>query len=297
MLEHKPHIGGASVTEEFAPGYRASTYSFIMGHPHPRVIAELDLRKHGLESIPVPDVCNPTEDDRIVFSKDPKKTHAQIARFSRRDVDNYPRFFEYLQSTVKLLREVQMLTPTNPFRRDPAGLFKTARLAWKLRNYEQEIYTLMQTLSLSAFNYVSRWFESDIVKAKFMFWATIGSNVGPYSPGTAFYLVAHLIGQTGLSFAKGGMGAIAGAGKAHGMRIRTAADVAESLVSNGWAHGVRLTDGEEIPAGIVKRDQLPAEFMRWIDGYRTRGKSFKLLCAIDRLPRYKGFSSERTGDE
>lgn len=76
-----------------------------------------------------------------------------------------------------------MLTPTNPFRRDPAGLFKTARFAWKLRNYEKEIYTLMQTLSLSAFDYVSRWFESDIVKAKFMFWATIGGNVGPYSPG------------------------------------------------------------------------------------------------------------------
>lgn len=224
VLERKPHIGGASVTEEFAPGYRASTYSFIMGHLHPRVIAELELRKHGLKSIPVPDVCNPTEDDCIVFSKDPKKTHAQIARFSRRDADNYPRFFEHLQSTVKLLREVQMLTPTNPFRRDPAGLFKTARLAWKLRNYEKEIYTLMQTLSLNAFDYVSRWFESDIVKAKFMFWATIGGNVGPYSPGTAFYLVAHLIGQTGLSFAKGGMGAIAdaiaGAGKAHGMRIR-----------------------------------------------------------------------------
>lgn len=315
VLERKPHIGGASVTEEFAPGYRASTYSFIMGHLHPKVIAELELRKYGLEAIPVPDVCNPTEEDCIVFSKEPKKTHAQIARFSRQDADNYPRFFEHLQSTVKLLREVQMLTPTNPFRRDPAGLFRTAKIAWKLRHYEKEIYTLMQTLSLSAFDYVSRWFESDIVKAKFMFWATIGGNVGPYSPGTAFYLVAHLIGQTGLSVAKGGMGAIAdalaGAGKAHGMRIRTAADVAEILIRDGRAHGVRLASGEEIPAGIVvsnlnakvtfggivKRRHLPPEFMRWIDGYRTRGKSFKLLCAIDRLPRYKGFSSQRTGVE
>ena len=158
-------------------------------------------------------------------------------------------------------------------------------------------YTLTQTLSLSAFDYVSRWFESDIVKAKFIFWATIGGNVGPYSPGTAFYLVTHLIGQTGLSFAKGGMGAmadaIAGAGKAQGMRIRAAADVAEILVSNGRGHGVRLADDEEIPAGIVvsnlnakitfggivKRGCLPTEFMRWIDGYRTRGKIFKLLPA------------------
>ena len=315
ILERKPNIGGASVTEEFAPGYRASTYSFIMGHLHPRVIAELELRKHGLEHIPAPNVCNPTEDDCIVFSKDPKKTHEQIARFSRKDADNYPRFFEHFQSTVTLLRELQMLTPINPFRRDLAGLFKTAKTAWKLRNYEKEIYTLMQTLSLSAFDYVSRWFESDIVKAKFMFWATIGGNVGPYSPGTAFYLVAHLIGQTGLSFARGGMGsiadAIAGAGKQHGMEIRTRADVAEIMVRDGRAYGVRLASGEEILSGIVvsnvnakvtfggmvKRRHLPEEFMRWIDGYRARGKSFKLLCAIDRLPQYKGFSSERTGVE
>ena len=75
------------------------------------------------------------------------------------------------------------------------------------------------------------------------------------------------------------------------------ANVAEILISNGRAHGVRLADGEEIPTGIVKRGCLPAEFMRWIDGYRTRGKSFKLLCVIDRLPRYKGFSSARTGVE
>ena len=315
VLERKPYVGGASVTEEFSPGYRASTYSFIMGHLHPKVIEDLELRKHGLENILVPNVCNPTDDDCIVFSEDPQKTHEQIARFSKKDAENYPKFFERLQSTVKLLRELQMITPINPFRRDPISLLKTAKMAWRFRNYEKEVYTLLQTLSLSSYDYVSRWFESDIVKAKFMFWATIGGNVGPYSPGTAFYLVAHLIGQSGMSFAKGGMGAIADsiakAGEQHGMKIRTNAGVEEILVRDGRVTGVRLDNGEELLAsriisnlnakctfgGIVKRHHLPEEFMEWIDGYRTRGKSFKLLCAIDRLPQYKGFSKERTGVE
>ena len=315
VLERKPHIGGASVTEEFSPGFRASTYAFIMGHLHPKVIEDLELRRHGLENILVPDVINPTDDDCIVFTKDPAKTHAQIARFSRRDADNYPRFFERMQSTVRLLRQLQLETPVDPFRRDPAGLWRTARLAWKLRNARDEVHTLVQTLSLSAHDYVSRWFETDIVKAKFMYWATIGGNVGPYSPGTAFYLVAHLIGQTGMSFARGGMGAIATAiarsGQEYGMEIRTGASVDEILVRDGRAIGVRLAGGEEIRGsrviantnvkvtfgGLVRREHLPETFLEWVDGYRARGKSFKLLCAVDRLPRYKGFSREKTGVE
>jgi phytoene dehydrogenase-like protein len=209
VLEQKPYVGGASVTEEFSPGFRASTYSFIMGHLHPKVIAELELKKHGLEYYPQPNVFNPTEDDGIVFSKDPAKTREQIARFSQHDAESYPKFFERLQSTIEILRMLQLETPVNLFRKDPVGLYKTARLAWKLRNAEKEVYNLLHSLSMSAHDYVSQWFEHDLVKAKFMFWATIGGNVGPYSPGTAFYLVTHLVGQLGMSFAKGGMGGVA----------------------------------------------------------------------------------------
>ncbi len=93
ILERKPYVGGASVTEEFSPGFRASTYAFIMGHLHPKVIKELELEKQGLEYYQVDDVINPTEDDCIVFSKDPVKTQAQIARFSKKDAENYPKFF------------------------------------------------------------------------------------------------------------------------------------------------------------------------------------------------------------
>ena len=313
VLEQKPYVGGASVTEEFSPGFRASTYSFIMGHLHPKVIEELELRRFGLENIEQPNVFNPTEDDGIIFSKDPVKTREQIARFSKKDAENYPKFFARLQSTIEILRRLQLETPVNPFRKDLRGILKTAGFAWRYRNAENEVYNLLHALSMSAHDYVSQWFETDLVKAKFMFWATIGGNVGPYSPGTAFYLVTHLIGQTGMSFARGGMGAIADAiaasGRAHGMEIRCDAWVDEILVHGGKARGVRLRSGEEIHAGrvisnvnakrtfldMVRPDHLPEDFVEDVRGFRSRGMGFKLLCAVDRPPRYKGFNPETTG--
>ena len=314
VLERRHVIGGGAVTEEFSPGFRASTFAFIMGHLHPKVIEELELRKFGLQHVIVDNVINPTEDgDCIVFTKNPEKTLAQIARFSRKDANNYPKFFDSLSGSIKLLRQLQLETPVDPTRTDFKSRLKMAGFLWRHRHAGKEIVNLIDALSMSAHDYVSQWFETDIVKAKFMYWATIGGNVGPYSPGTAFYLVAHLIGQTGMSFARGGMGcisdAIAASGKKHGMEVRVSSPVEKVLLSNGRACGVRLASGEELQAklvvsnanakttfgGLVDKEQLPEEFMQRISRYRTRGKSFKLLCAVDRLPHYAGFSKEKTG--
>ena len=230
VLERRATVGGATATEEFAPGFHASSFSFVMGHLHPKVISELELYRHGLEHVVVDDVLNPTEDnDCIVFSKDPKKTLGQIARFSRKDAENYPKFFAHLSTTIEMLRRLQLETPIDPTRTDWRSLLRTARFAWRYRKNGKDLYNIIDALSMSANDYVSQWFETDIVKAKFMYWATIGGTTGPYSPGTAFYLVAHLIGQLGLSFAKGGMGnianAIAASGRSHGMQVRTEAAV------------------------------------------------------------------------
>ena len=155
VLERRGVVGGAAVTEEFAPGYSASSFSFIMGHLHPKVIEDLELRRFGLESVVVDNVISPAEDgDCIVFTKDPKKTLEQIARFSKRDAENYPKFFEALSSTITLLRRLQLETPVDPFRRDPAGLWRLGRFAWSLRNSRKEILNLVDALSLSAHDYV-----------------------------------------------------------------------------------------------------------------------------------------------
>jgi len=314
VLERRETVGGGAATEEFAPGYHASSFSFIMGHLHPKVIKELELYRHGLEHVVVDNVLNPTEDnDCIVFSKDPKKTLEQIARFSRNDAENYPKFFARLSTTIEILRQLQLETPIDPTRTDWRSLLRTARFAWRYRHHGKDLYNIIDALSMSAHDYVSQWFETDIVKAKFMYWATIGGTTGPYSPGTAFYLVAHLVGQTGMSFAKGGMGnianAIAASGRASGMQIRTGVAVSDILVEGGRAVGVRLEGGEELRAKLlvsnlnakttftqlVKPAELPADFLDRIARFRTRGKSFKILCAVDRLPQYACFSREKTG--
>lgn len=317
ILEKRHAVGGGAFTEEFTPGHKVSAFSFIMGHLHPKVIRELELERYGLDSVEVDSVITPTVDnDCIVFSRlDPEKTREQIARFSKKDARNYPRFFERLTKAVDLLRRLQLETPIDPLRRDTVGLAKLARFLWRYRDVGDEMYDLIEALSMSARDYVSRWFETDVVRAKLMYWATIGGTVGPYSPGTAFYIVAHLVGQNGMRFARGGMGrvadAIAASGTAHGMQVRCNADVEQVVVRNGRAVGVRLASGEEIDAkivisnlsakitfgGLVDRQELPEDFMERIDNFRARGMSFKLLCAIDRLPQYAGFSTEKTGIE
>lgn len=316
VLERKPVIGGAAVTEEFFPGFRASTYSFIMGHLHPKVVRELELEKFGLDKVEVPDVINPTFDgDCIVFTKDPVKNQQQIARFSRKDAEVYPQFFEYLSGAIDLLRRLQLETPFDPTRHDVQSLMKMAKFAWRYRKVGKDLYRVIDVLAMSAHEYVSQWFETDIVKAKFLYWATIGGNVGPYSPGTAFYLVAHLIGQTGMSFTRGGMGsisdAIAASGREYGMEVEASSGVEEILVRNGRAYGVRLHDDEEIHSKLVVSNvnakttfdqlvdasHLPDDFLRDIRTFRAKGSSFKILCAVDSLPQYSGFSKEKAGIE
>lgn len=314
VLERRHLIGGAAVTEEFSPGFRASTFSFIMGHLHPKVIAELELVKFGLDKVEVPDVITPTfDDDCIVFTKDPVKNQQQIARFSKKDAEVYPKFFEYLSGSINVLRRLQLETPFDPTQLDAKNLLKMAKFAWRYRNIGKDLYRIVDTLSMSAYDYVSQWFETDIVKAKFIYWATIGGNVGPYSPGTAFYLVAHLVGQTGMSFTRGGMGtisdSIAASGKSHGMEVEVSSPVEEILVRNGRAYGVRLESGEEIQAKLVVSNinasitfdkmvdpsHLPDDFLHDIRSFRAKGSSFKLLCAVDALPQYTGFDQEKAG--
>lgn len=316
VLEKRHAVGGGAFTEEFAPGHKISAFSFIMGHLHPKVIRELELERYGLESVEVDNVLNPTEsgDDAIVFSRlRPQQTIDQIARFSKKDAENYPKFFASLTNAVELLRRLQLETPIDPFNRSPGNMLKLAKFGWRYRDIGTEAYDLIEGLSMSARDYVERWFETDIVKAKLMYWATIGGTVGPYNPGTAFYLIAHLVGQNGMKFAKGGMGQISEAlkasGEAHGMEVRCNADVAEVLVSGDRAYGVRLANGEEIHAKAVvsnisakimfgktvAREKLPEDFMQHIDSFRARGMSFKLLCAVDKLPEYKSFDADKAG--
>ncbi len=314
VLERRHIVGGAAVTEEVHPGFRASTFSYIMGHVHPKVIADLELSRYGLKHLKMGEVLHPLEgDDSIIFSTDMATTQAEIARFSTKDAEAYPRFFNDITQTISVLRRLLLETPIDPGERSWGALVDVARMGWRYRGIGEEVYRITDAMTQSAYDFVSRWFESEEAKALFCYWAGIGNFKGPRGAGTAYSILFHLIGENGLGFAKGGMGAIsdaiAASGQANGMEIATEAAVSEIGVKDGKAVGVVCEDGRVFEATLVAsgvaapvtfgqmvpRKDLPEDFMAAIDRWRCRGEVFKINCAVDRLPQYRGYRNPRAG--
>jgi phytoene dehydrogenase-like protein len=318
VLERRSIIGGAAVTEEFSPGFRASRFSYVMSLLHPRIMRELELNSHGLEVLPANDLfCPLGGDDYIVFSDDVKKTQAEFARFSRHDAEIYPEFARQLEESAKLVRKLLFETPVDPVRRSWRNFRETAALLWRHRRIGDQAYRLVDLLSQSAYDYLSVWFENDIIKSVLAYYASIGTFAGPRSPGTAYVIMHHLMGEHqgagGWGFVRGGMGeitaSIARSGKNFGMDVLADAAVAEVTVVNGRATGVRTVDGREFRAKVVASNanaktlfrrlvapvHLPSELLAEIDSYRTFSTAFKMNIAAEAPPRYRAFDPAKTG--
>lgn len=316
VLERRSIVGGAAVTEEIAPGFRSSRFSYVMSLLHPRVISDLELRSQGLEVLPANDLfCPLGGDDYIVFSDDLRKTQAEFARFSRHDADIYPQFAEYLEESARFVRQLLFETPVDPVRRNWKSFSRSAALLWRHRRIGDQAYRMIDLLTQSAYDYLSNWFEHDVIKVVLAYYASIGTFAGPKSPGTAYVIMHHLMGEHqgagGWGFIRGGMGAITAAiarsGQRFGLTIRMDSPVAEVLVKNGRATGVRTTDGREYTASVVicnaaaptlfrrllAPEHLPPELLREIDGYRTFSTAFKLNIAAHEPPRYRAFDAAK----
>jgi phytoene dehydrogenase-like protein len=318
VLERRAIIGGAAVTEEFIPGFRASRFSYVMSLLHPRVMADLELRNFGLQVLPANDLfCPLPGGEYVVYSDDPAKTQAEFARFSRRDAEIYPEFSRQLEQSASIVRRLLFETPVDPTKRDWKSFRESASLLWRHRSVGDRAYRIIDLLTQSAYDYLSAWFESDVIKAILAYYASIGTFAGPRSPGTAYVILHHLMGEHqgagGWGFVRGGMGsitqAIASSGKRFGLQVLTAAAVEEITVANGRVSGVRTTDGREFHAKIVASNadaktlfrrlvapaHLPAELLTEIDSYRTFSTAFKMNIAADAPPRYRSFDPARTG--
>ncbi|MCC6470595.1 MAG: NAD(P)/FAD-dependent oxidoreductase [Alphaproteobacteria bacterium] len=318
VLERRHLIGGAAVTEEVVPGFRWSVASYVMSLLSPRVINDLELRKFGLAVLPANDLFVPLEDgDHIVFHDDVKKTQAQFARFSKHDAEIYPEFDQYLREATNVVRRLLYETPVDPSRRDWKSFRDTASLVWRYRDVAGKMYRIADLMTQSVYDYLSRWFESDTIKAVLAYYASIGTFAGPKSPGTAYVLMHHVMGEHagagGWGFVRGGMGAIsnsiAESAKRWGMETRINAPIERVLVESGRAVGVALKGGEEIRAKLVasnanaktlylklvERKELPADFVADIESYRTFSTAFKINIACERPPQYKAFSKAKAG--
>jgi phytoene dehydrogenase-like protein len=318
VLERRHVIGGAAVSEEIVPGFTFSVFSYVMSLLHPKVMRELELEKFGLKVLPANDLfCPLYDDDHIILSDDVRRTQEQFARFSRHDAEIYPAFNDHLQESARLVRGLLLETPIDPTRRDWKGFKASAGFLWRQRRIGRDFYRIVDLLSMSAYDYLSRWFESDIVKALFAYYASIGTFAGPRSPGSAYVIMHHVMGEhegaAGWGFVRGGMGtismAIAAAGARFDLEIKTGAPVAEVRVRDGRIRGVVTEAGDEYEAKVVTcnanakvlyrklvaAEHLPADFLAEIDAFRTFSAAFKINVAAEAPPRYRAFDPGRAG--
>ena len=318
VLERRPVIGGACVTEEVWPGYRVSTASYVMSLLQPRIIQELELRKFGFEVLPTDNLFVPFPDGRyFVYWDDQTKTRAEIARFSRKDAEAYPAFEAFLHDAAKFVRELLWVTPPNPASRRPGDIKEMLGLLWRFRKLGGKLFRFADLMTESISDYLDRYFESDQVKAVLAYYGSIGTFAGPRTPGTAYVLLHHLMGEHegagGWGFIRGGMGAISQAiarsAARWGMTVRLGAEIARVTIKDGRTAGVVLQSGEELSAkvvvsnadpkrtflGMVDPRELPSEFLDEVRSYKTYSTAFKLNLALEEPPRYSAFDPRTVG--
>ncbi|MBS7542794.1 phytoene desaturase family protein [Ancylobacter oerskovii] len=310
VLERRDVVGGAAVTEEIAPGFRASIFSYLMSLLHPRIIRELELKKHGLEVLPCSDMVSPLDgEDYILFSDNVAKSQASFARFSKHDAEIYPEFDRYLSEAANIVRKLLWETPVDPTKRDWRTFKDGASLLWRHRKIGRKMYRIVDMLTMSAYDFLREWFDDERVMAVLAYYASIGTFVGPKSPGSAYVIMHHIMGEHegagGWGFIKGGMGsitqALAASAREKGVDIVTGAPIKEVRVQGGRATSVLTTTGETYVAktiisnasakilylDLVGEQHLPEEVLREIRGYRTFSTAFKMNIACERPPQYR----------
>ncbi len=311
VLESRHVLGGAAVSEELYPGFRFSVFSYVVSLLRPEIIRELELPRFGLQIIPLECALTPLPDgDSLCRWSDPEQTRLEIARFSRRDAENYPVYGQAMMQMGRFAKAVLGMTPPDPAALTFASLGDLLRLGRRFTGMsEEERVRKIKMFTMSAADFLDEWFESDVLKATMSVSGIIGTFQGVRSPGTAYVLLHHYMGEIdgafrSWGFSKGGTGqvslAIAGSARHHGAEIRTEAPVERILFKNGGASGVVLVDGEEIRGrvvvssvdphrtflGFVGSEHLDPEFAGSIRRYKLRGSSGKVNLALDRLPEF-----------
>jgi phytoene dehydrogenase-like protein len=309
VLERRERVGGAAVTEEVFPGFRFSVYSYVVSLLRPEIIRELELPRHGLHILPLESTLTPLPDGNYLAQwNDHDQNRRELARHSPRDAEAYDEFGRLMHRMARAVKPFLGMVPPDPASLRPRDLAGLARLSSHLRGLgSAQLRALHKLLTMSSADYLDEWFETEALKATKSASGIIGTMLGPRSPGTAYVLLHHYMGEIdgvfrAWGFARGGNGtvsaAIAAAAQAAGAEIRTQAPVARVRVANGRATGVVLESGEEIEAALVVsnadprrtfldlvgREHLPADFTASIERFRFRGASAKVNLALAGLP-------------
>ncbi|HXH05834.1 MAG TPA: NAD(P)/FAD-dependent oxidoreductase [Vicinamibacterales bacterium] len=309
VLERRHVLGGAAVTEEVFPGFRFSVCSYVVSLLRPEIIRELDLPRHGLEILPLDGTFTPMPDGNYLWRvDDPQQTRREIARHSARDAEVYAEYGLAMMEMARFVKPLLALEPFDPFSPGWRGLRHLAEVFRRFRALPIEAQDdHLRLLTMSAVDFLDRWFETDVLKATMAASGIIGTFLGIRSPGTAYVLLHHYMGEIDGAFRawglpRGGTGAvsaaIAAAARAAGAEIRLNAPVARIRVQDGRATGVVLENGDEIAARSIASSadprrtflqmvgdaHLPAEFVEDVRRYKLHGSSGKVNLALDALP-------------
>ena len=313
VLEKNEYIGGAAVSRELHEGWTYSNCSYVCSMMRQALHRDLDLGRHGLLLVPYLGTVNFGDGDERLFSyHEEEAAHLELMRHSRHDADAMHRFQADLMRYSQFIRKTLLRTPPDPtsFRpRDIRELIWLGKKLWSLG--EREIYEYVRFFTMSAAEYLEDYFENDLIKAAMASPGIIGTALGVYSPGSAYILLHHVMGDVDGSIgawglARGGMGAIsralAGALQEHGGEIRTQSGVQQVQVKGGKAIGVVLENGDEINARIVvsnldarrtftrimKKEDLPAGIFEKAKNFKIRGSSGKVNIALSGMPKFTG---------
>lgn len=316
VLEKNAWVGGAATSRELTPGFLYSNCSYVCSLFRPEIMRDLELPKHGLQVISYEGGAVFTRDgDYLASYRDHDSHRREFARFSKRDAEAYDRYARDVTRQCRFIQPLLMRTAPDPFSFKPRDLQELLYLAKKFGDFSPaEMAATLRFWTMSISDFLDEYFETDVVKAYLALSGIIGTALGPMSPGTAYVLLHHYMGEVDGSvgawgYARGGMGAVtsalASSFKASGGTIRTGADVTGIMTHRGKATGAVLADGEEVLGKLVvsnadvKRtflklvdeSALPERFLHRVRHFKMRGSSGKLNIALDSLPEFPALPS------
>jgi phytoene dehydrogenase-like protein len=311
VLEKRERIGGAAVSEQIFPGFTFSVYSYVVSLLRPEIIRDLELPRHGLQILPLESTVTPLPNgDYLGQWGDSDRSRAELYRHSARDYEALGEFGRLMHHMAMAVRPILGMMPPDPTSLSPRELLGMLKFGNHFRSLgEKKFQALYKLMTMSSADFLDEWFECEPLKATKSASGIIGTFLGPRSPGTAYVLLHHYMGEIdgafrAWGFAKGGTGsvseAIASSARSFGAEIRTNADVAHVLVKNGEACGVVLANGDELLADTVVSGldprrtflqmldpaQLPSELVAGVKRYKFRGSSGKVNVALSELPKF-----------
>jgi phytoene dehydrogenase-like protein len=320
IVERRPLVGGAAITEELWPGFSFTTFSYALSLLRPDIIHELELTKHGFMPLLMSSTFAPMENgDYLWLGQDHGQNLKEIARHRQHDADAYEQYSHDMEQVCQAIKPLLDAPPPDLFSDDPEELLALASLGSRFRRLDKRVlHNVVRLLTGSAADFLDDYFESDIVKGYLASSSIIGTKVGPRSQGSGLVLLYHTLGEHdgafgAWAFHKGGNGGfaqvLARAARSFGAEIVLESPVDSVITNGGRATGVALSDGSEYHAAtvvsaldprrtfleLVNPRELPADLVEAIRRFRFQGTSAKVNFALDGLPVYPAL--EGRGDQ